>query len=72
MRANLRIDLRKSGLLRFQTESAFSAFEISGRQNGGLVAQALYPPYRAVGYSYTQSLSVFQVSHPIALYPHSH
>ena len=31
-----------------------------------LVAQALYPPYRAIGYSHTLSLFVFQVSHPIA------
>ena len=35
-----------------------------------LVAQALCPPpYRAVGYSYTLSLFVFEVQHPIALYP---
>ena len=34
-----------------------------------LVAQALYPPYRAIGYSYTLSLFDFQVYHPIALYP---
>ena len=37
-----------------------------------LVAQALHPPYRAVGSRYTLPLFVFQVHHPIALHPPPH
>ena len=62
---------KTAGLSRGRSQCVARMDPVRDQKRAGLLSgsRAIPPPYRAIGYSYTYRIYVFQVSQGIALYP---